>query len=339
MPDIFASLDQVRAALEDLPDADPTARAAAEARNGVLTKPAGALGRLEALGIWLAGWQGTARPRIARPQVLVCAGNHGVAARGVSAYPAEVTQQMLANFAQAGAAVNQIAGVAGAEVDVLSLDLDRPTADFTQAPAMTEAEVCAALSAGWAAVRDDSDVLVPGEMGIGNTTAAAAVSAALFGGEAAAWASPGTGVDAAGVRRKAEVVATALAHHSGRLDDPLQVLRCLGGRELAGIAGAVMRARHLRRPVILDGYICTAAAAVLAKAAPGALDHCVAGHLSDQAPHKRLLAELGLEPLLDLGMRLGEGSGGALAIPILRAAAACLADMASFEEAGVSAAD
>jgi nicotinate-nucleotide--dimethylbenzimidazole phosphoribosyltransferase len=329
-------LDGFRAVLNSLPETDSAAVAAATARNGQLTKPPGALGRLEDLAIWYAGWRGDGRPRIEHPQVIVFAANHGVAARGVSAFPPEVTVQMVANFRAGGAAVNQLAQTFGARMDVHELQLDTPTADFTKAPAMTEAEFCDALAVGWQAVDAATDLLVVGEMGIGNTTAAAAVAAALFGGTPDSWVGRGTGVDAAGLALKAQVVAEGLALHAGVLGDALQVLRYLGGRELAAMAGAILRARVERIPVILDGFICTAAAAVLERAQPGALDHCVAGHMSDEAAHGRMLRELGKEPLLSLGLRLGEASGGTLAIGVLQAAVACHSGMATFAEAGVS---
>ncbi len=331
----FATLDAFRAALADLPAPDSAARAAAAERNAQLTKPPGALGRLEEVAIWVAGWQGTDRPRIDRPQVVVFAGNHGVAARGVSAFPAAVTAQMVANFRAGGAAINQLAALSGAAVEVVALDLDRPTADFTQGPAMTGAEAAAALSAGWDAVRTDADALILGEMGIGNTTSAAALALALFGGTAADWVGRGTGVDDAGLALKTRVVADGVARHAG-LGDPLEVLAALGGREITAMAGAMARARACRIPVILDGFICTAAAAVLLRAAPGALDHCLAGHVSAEPGHGRLLAAMGMQPLLSLGMRLGEGSGAALALQVVRGALACQSGMATFAEAAVS---
>ncbi|WP_434613331.1 nicotinate-nucleotide--dimethylbenzimidazole phosphoribosyltransferase [Tabrizicola sp. M-4] len=332
----FASLSEFHALLVAAPAADAAARAAALARNGQLTKPPGALGRLEDLAVWFAGWQGTDRPRCDRPQVLVFAGNHGVVAQGVSAFPAEVTVQMVANFRHGGAAINQLSRAFGAEMAVHALDLDRPTVDFTTGPAMDEAEVVAALRCGWDAVDPGADVLVTGEMGIGNTTSAAALAAALFGGEPGGWVGRGTGVDDAGLARKADSVARGLALHAGVLDDPLEVLRCLGGRELAAMAGAIARARVERVPVVLDGFICTASAAVLERAVPGALDHCVAGHVSAEGGHGRLLAALGKEPLLNLGLRLGEGSGAALALGVVKGALACHSGMATFAEAGVA---
>jgi len=332
----FSTLDGFRGVLQAQPTPDAAATAAAAARNGQLTKPPGALGRLETLAIWYAGWRGDGRPRLERPQIIVFAGNHGVAARGVSAFPAEVTAQMVANFRAGGAAINQLAKAAGASLDVHALALERPTADFTAAPAMTEAEVVAALATGWQAVDAAADLVVVGEMGIANTTAAAAIAAALFGGAASDWTGRGTGVDDTGLARKSRIVADGLKRHAAVLADPLMVLACLGGREIAAMAGAIAAARAARIPVILDGFICTAAAAVLESAAPGALDHAVAGHVSAEGAHAALLARLGKEPLLNLGLRLGEGSGAALAIAVLKAAIACHSGMATFAEAGVA---
>lgn len=329
-----ATLAEIRSLLADLPQADAGAIAAAQARNAQLTKPPGALGRLEDLAIWLAGWQGTDRPRIASPQVAIYAGNHGVVAQGVSAFPPEVTVQMVANFTHGGAAVNQLARSFGASMTVHPIELDRPTGDFTQTDAMSEADLLAALLVGWQSVNPGADLFVPGEMGIGNTTSAAAIACALFGGTAEDWVGRGTGVDDAGLGRKAAAVRAGVARLTSR--EPLAVLAALGGREVAAMAGAMLRARALRIPVILDGFIACAAAAVLHAAEPGALDHCVAGHASAEAAHGRLLAALQKPALLSLGLRLGEGSGAALAIGILRAAAECHSGMATFAEAGVS---
>lgn len=331
----FDSLSAFRAVLASQPAPDQAAIAAAEARNGQLTKPPGALGRLERLAIWMAGWQGTDKPHVDRPQIVIFAGNHGVTAKGVSAFPAEVTAQMVANFAHGGAAINQLAKAFGATLDVHALDLDQPTTDFTEGPAMTESETVAALRKGWEAVDPGADLFVAGEMGIGNTTVAAALAAALYGGSG--WAGRGTGVDNAGLARKEAAVAAGLARHQAALADPLQVLRCLGGREIAAMAGAIAGARAHRIPVILDGFIAGSAAAVLAKSAPGALDHCIAGHLSAEGAHGRLLEQLGKEPLLSLGLRLGEASGAALAIGVVKGAVACHSGMLTFAEAGVAA--
>ncbi|WP_341212142.1 nicotinate-nucleotide--dimethylbenzimidazole phosphoribosyltransferase [uncultured Limimaricola sp.] len=331
----FSDLAGLRARLRDLPDADAAATQAAQARNAQLTKPAGALGRLEDLAIWYAGWRGTARPRLARPQVVVFAGNHGVVERGVSAFPAAVTAQMVGNFEAGGAAVNQLAQAFGATMTVHPIDLDRPTGDFVEGPAMSEADLVAAMGVGWAAVDPEADLLVAGEMGIGNTCSASAIAMALEGGIAQDWTGRGTGVDDPGLARKVEAVAQGVARLNGETD-PLEVLRQLGGREIAAMAGAILAARHHRIPVILDGFICSTAALVLHRAAPGILDHAVAGHQSAESAHARLLEALGKAPLLSLGLRLGEGSGGALAIGVLKGALACHSGMASFAEAGVS---
>ncbi|WP_434287980.1 nicotinate-nucleotide--dimethylbenzimidazole phosphoribosyltransferase [Celeribacter sp. SCSIO 80788] len=330
----FSDLAGFEALLKAAPGPDHEAKAGAEARNGQLTKPAGSLGRLEEIGIWYAAWRGEARPRVSQPQVAIFAGNHGVTARGVSAFPAEVTVQMVANFEHGGAAINQLARNAGAIMSIHPIELDRPTTDFTEAPAMSEMECVAALKVGWEAVNPESDLLVVGEMGIGNTTSAAAIANALFGGTAADWVGRGTGVDDAGLKIKEEVCAAGVALHGGKA--PLEILASLGGREVAAMAGGIARARMLRIPVILDGFICCAAAATLEKAVPGSLDHCIAGHVSAEAAHPAVLRAIGKEPLLSMGLRLGEGSGAGLAMPLVKAAVACLSGMATFAEAGVS---
>jgi nicotinate-nucleotide--dimethylbenzimidazole phosphoribosyltransferase len=330
------NLDDLRHLLDDLPGPDVGALAKAAAREPQLTKPPGALGRLEDLSAWLAAWQGRHPPTVDAPAACVFAGNHGVTAQGVSAFPSEVTAQMVANFEAGGAAVNQLCAAFGASLTVEALDLDTPTADMTEAPAMDEAACVAALRTGMASVADGSDVLCLGEMGIGNTTSAAAICNALFGGEAADWTGPGTGISGAALDRKAAVVAQAINHHGEALNDPLEVLRRLGGRELAAICGAIVQARLVGVPVLLDGYVCTAAAAVLDRAQPGALDHCQIGHVSAEPGHRRLVEALAKAPLLDLGMRLGEASGAVLALGLLRGAVACHTGMATFADAGVS---
>lgn len=330
----ISSVAEIEALIAALPAADEAAVAAWDARDPQLTKPPGALGRLEELSRWLAAWQGRHPPRLDTPRARVFAGNHGVAALGVSAFPAEVTVQMVKNFEHGGAAVNQLCRTFGTELAVVSLELDRPTADFTRQPAMDEAEFVAAFRAGMDSVPDDTDLLAIGEMGIGNTTPAAAIACALYGGDAGSWTGRGTGVDSAGLIRKTEVVAAGVARHKGKA--PLELLRALGGRELAAMAGAVLAARLKRVPVLLDGYVCTAAAAPLEAACPGALDHCVVAHVSAEPGHQRLLAALGKEPLLSLGMRLGEASGAALAVGVVKGALACHTGMATFAEAGVA---
>jgi nicotinate-nucleotide--dimethylbenzimidazole phosphoribosyltransferase len=332
----FTSFLSLRAACLDLPSGRPAASAAVAQREAILTKPPKSLGRLEDLVAWLAHWQGHAPPRLDRVEILIFAGNHGVTKQGVSAYPAEVTAQMVANFAAGGAAINQLARAAGAKLRVIPLSLDEPTADFTQAAAMSENEFIAAVKAGHDAVSADSDLVCLGEMGIGNTTAAAAIAAALFGGGGDRWAGRGTGVDEEGLSRKRAVIDKALARHAGALQDPLAVAAALGGRELAAILGATLAARRKNIPVLLDGFVCTAAAAPLAGLRADALAHAQAGHVSAEAGHRMLLDEIGLKPLVDLGMRLGEASGAAVALQILRSALACHTGMATFTEAGVS---
>lgn len=333
----FVSIGAFEAALADLRDADPHAQADARVRQAELTKPAGSLGRLEELAVFFAGWQRRARPRIERARAAIFAGNHGVTVHGVSAFPPSVTAQMVANFAGGGAAINALAGAAGLELTVVALDLDRPTADFTVAAAMSEGECLDALNRGAAVVEADLDLIVLGEMGIGNSTAAAALCARSFGGDAAAWVGPGTGVDGHGVARKAAVVDAALAFHSDAPTSAFETLRRVGGREIAAIAGAVLRARQLGVPVLLDGFICSATLAPLAADNPAIAVHCIAGHCSAEPGHRHLLDMLGLDPLLRLDMRLGEGSGAAVAANIIRSALAAHDQMATFVEAQVSA--
>jgi len=332
----FSNLLEFEEILKSAGGPDLKALGEAKARNGQLTKPPGALGRLENLAIWYAGWRGEAAPKIDAPQVVVFAGNHGVATLGVSAFPAEVTEQMVLNFQRGGAAINQLCQTFGAELDVIALELENPTADFTAGAAMSETEVVAALVVGWEAVNPDADLLVTGEMGIGNTTSAAAICHALFDGEAEDWVGRGTGVDDAGLLLKAQVVREGLAANPEAAKNGLQALRCLGGREVAAMAGAVAAARFYGIPVVIDGFICTAAVACLAVVCEGALDHAVAGHQSQESAHTTALQALGKEPILSLNLRLGEGSGGALAIGIMKAALACHSGMATFAEAGVS---
>jgi len=335
----FASLDELRAACLDLPGGNAEAAASVARREGALTKPPRSLGRLEEAVAWLSLWQGRSPPRLDQVEILVFAGNHGVTAQGVSAYPAEVTAQMVANFAAGGAAINQLAQIANAELRVVALSLEKPTADFTVSPAMDEAEFLDAVASGYDALSPEADLVVLGEMGIGNTTAASAVSAALFGGGGARFAGHGTGLDEHGLKRKQEAIDAGLARHGAILGDPLRVAASLGGRELAAILGAALAARHRHIPVLLDGFVCTAAVAPLAKLRADALDHALAGHRSAEAGHRLLLEALGLPPLLDLGMRLGEGSGAAVAVLVLRAALACHTGMATFAEAHVSGKD
>ena len=333
MPEI-TSLADIAALSAKLPGPDQPSIEAARARQNQLTKPPGSLGKLEEIAVFIAGWQGTDRPKIDRAQALVFAGNHGICAQGVNPFPQAVTAQMVANFEAGGAAINQLCRANGAELTVIPLDLDRPTRDFTQAPAMTEAETLAAIRTGAEAVDPKADILLLGEMGIGNSTIAAALACAAFGGEPADWVGAGTGSNADGIALKARVIAEGIAKHG--TDNPLMALAHLGGREQAAICGAVLAARAARIPVLLDGYICTAATAPLHAADPALLDHCLIGHASAEPGHARLTRAMGKPPVLDFAMRLGEGTGAALALGIVRSALACHNGMATFAEAGVA---
>ncbi len=330
----FASLQDFRNACVTLPEADVASGDAVRARQAILTKPVGSLGQLEELAAWLATWQRRAMPKLDRIEIIVFAGNHGVVRQGVSPFPAEVTAQMVENFAHGGAAINQLARAAGASLHVVPLQLDVPTTDFTIGPAMEEDAFLVAVNTGAAAVTPETDLLCLGEMGIGNTTAAAALAAALFDGSGADWAGRGTGVDDAGLARKVASINAALNRHTSR--DPLAVCAALGGRELAALLGATLAARLHNVPVMLDGFVCTAAVAALMHLAPGALDHTQIAHVSAEAGHRRLADLCGKSPILDLGMRLGEASGAAMAAMVIRAAVACHVGMATFPEAAVS---
>ena len=331
---ILNDLNKLATLAGSLPRADDAAIAGARERQNSLTKPPGSLGKLEDLAVFMAGWRGQVRPTIARAQALVFAGNHGVCAQGVNVYPQAVTAQMVANFTAGGAAINQLCRANGADLSVIALELDRPTNDFTTGPAMSDADCLAAVNAGAAAVDASADVLILGEMGIGNSTVAAALCAALFGRDVADWVGPGTGSDADGIARKVAAIKAGLALHRGL--DVGHVLAALGGREQAAICGAVLAARAARIPVILDGFICSAAAAVLYAADPALLDHCLVGHASAEPGHRHLLTAINKRAILEFDMRLGEGSGAALALGILRAALECHNGMATFDEAGVS---
>lgn len=328
--------DDIRSLLRDLPAADEAAIAAVRARDATLTKPPGSLGRLEELARWLAGWQGKPLPTVDRPLVAVFAANHGVVARGVSAFPAEVTRQMVDNFAAGGAAINQLCLAYDLGLKVFDLALDVPTGDITTGPALSERDCAATMAFGMEAVAGGIDLLCLGEMGIGNTTIAGAIYAALYGGELELWLGRGTGLDDAGYRRKVDAVGAALALHGDDLADPLEVLRRVGGREFAAMAGAIVAARLNRVPVIVDGYVATASAAILHAVDPSTVDHCLFAHASAENGHAAVLQRLGKKPLLDLGMRLGEGTGAAIAAGIVRAAARLHFGMATFTQAGVS---
>ncbi len=301
-----------------------------------LTKPQGSLGRLEELALWMAHWQGLSRPALNAGHCLIFAGNHGISARGISAFPADVTAQMVSNFAHGGAAINQLCSTAGLALSVIPLMLDKPTEDFSEGPAMPLSEALDAMQAGMDAIPDTCDYLTFGEMGIGNTTSAAALSAALFGGNGTDWAGRGTGLDDNAVAAKALIIDEALSRHGRHFESPQTLLAAYGGRELAAIAGGVLAARARRIPVMLDGFVCCAAAATLTLIGRKALEHCQISHLSAEHGHNKLADALNKSPLLSLQMRLGEASGGAVATLLVRAALDTHNGMASFAESGVS---
>jgi len=328
--------NEIRKLIGELPAPDVAAVEATRAREAELTKPPGALGRLEEITEWVAAWQGRYPPNVSHARVAVFAGNHGVAARGVSAFPAEVTAQMVQNFVAGGAAVNQLTELADADLRVYEMALETPTDDLTQGPALGEADCAKAVAYGMMSVEAGVELIALGEMGIANTTSAAAICHALYGGTPQDWVGPGTGVSGDALAAKIAAVEAGVAVNRELLDDPLHVLRALGGHEIAAMAGAIIAARLAGVPVLLDGYTSTAAAAVLHAIDPRAIDHCMIGHLSAEPAHRALCEKLDKVPLLALAMRLGEGSGATLAIQIVRAALACHTGMATFVDADVS---
>lgn len=327
--------DDFRTLLRDLPGPNPVALKAARDRDGQLTKPPGALGRLEEIAFWLAAWSGRT-PAVVRPLVAIFAGNHGVTRHGITPFPPEVTRQMVENFSAGGAAINQICVTYDLGLKVFDLALDIPTGDITCEAALSERDCAATMAFGMEAIAGGTDLLCIGEMGIGNTTIAAAINLALYGGTAEDWVGPGTGSHGDVLERKIRAVESAVTFHRDHLGDPLEILRRLGGREIAAMAGAILAARMEKIPVLIDGYVATAAAAVLKALNPSALDHCLIGHVSGEPGHLKAIEKLGKTPLLALGMRLGEGTGAALAAGIVKAAAACHSGMATFASAGVT---
>jgi len=332
---------------------DARSAEAARARQETLTKPPGSLGELETLAIRLAGWQGRERPDVERVHITVFAGDHGIAAEAVSAFPQAVTGEMLRNFARGGAAISVLARSLGASFEVVNLGTASPvaggvhdtwlgpgTVSFAQDAAMTGAQLAAALDAGRRsverAVAADAQLYVGGEIGIGNTTAAAALACALLRAEPDALAGPGTGLDAAGVARKAAVIRRSLAHHSAAFGSAIEILRRLGGFEIAALAGAYVRCAQVGLPAVIDGFIATAAALIARQLRPGAQAWWLFSHRSREPGHAALLTALEARPLLELGMRLGEGSGAAMVVPVLRLACELHNGMATFAEAGVS---
>jgi nicotinate-nucleotide--dimethylbenzimidazole phosphoribosyltransferase len=305
-------------------------------RDAQLTKPPGSLGEMERLVEWLARWQGKPAPTLDNPMVAIFAGNHGVTDQGVSAFPREVTAQMVANFTAGGAAISQICALHELNLRVFELALELPTGDITQTPAMDDKMCAATIAYGMEAIAGKPDCLAIGEMGIGNTTVAAAIYAALYGGAGVEWVGRGTGVDDAGLRRKADAVDRALALHASALTDPLAILARLGGREIAAMLGAILAARHQKIPVFIDGFVATSAAAIAHAVNPDAIAHCIFAHVSAEHAHRRALERMGVTPMLELGMRLGEGTGAAVGMVLAKTALHLHRNMATFESAGVS---
>jgi len=339
MPTLSPAYADVIELLTLPPDGDETAVAAVRSRDAQLTKPAGSLGALEGLVEFLARWQGRARPRLDNPMVTIFAGNHGVTDQGVSAFPREVTAQMVANFTNGGAAISQICALHEINLRVFELALELPTGDITLEPALDDKMCAATIAYGMEAIAGKPDLICIGEMGIGNTTVASALYAALYGGTGTDWVGRGTGVDDAGLARKAGAVDRAIARHAGELDHPLAILARLGGREIAAMLGAIIAARHQKVPVIIDGFVATSAAAIAHAVNPAAIDHCLFAHVSAESGHARALEAMGRKGLLDLGMRLGEGSGAALAAVLAKTALHLHNNMATFESAAVSGRD
>lgn len=344
--------EQLEAVIAEVRPPDEEALKAARERQDRLTKPAGSLGRLEELAVWLASIQRRPRPRARRKVVVVAAADHGVARRGVSAYPQAVTAQMVANFSQGGGAVNVLARHVDAEVLVVDAGIIAPaeslrgvvsapvgpgTDDMTEGPAMQRRQALAAVTTGLRIAEPlRADAVILGDMGIGNTTAAAALTCVFAGVAPDVACGPGTGLDGEGVRRKTEIVEKALEVNQPSANDPLGTLAAVGGFELGVLAGVALRAAADGTPVVLDGYPTTAAALVAAALCPAAGAYLLASHLSAERGHRAALAHLGLTPLLDFGLRLGEGTGGLLAASMLEAAARLHDEMATFEEASVS---
>lgn len=329
------SFESVARLLADAPPGDERSRQAVVARAARVLRPSGALARLDEVAAWLAAWQRTSTPAVERPAVVVFVGDHGVTEEGVSAYPSSVTAAMLDALRTGAATAAVMARALGAELRVVDVGVGRPTGVISREPALTEERFEECFDAGRAEVASlDADLLVLGEMGIGNTTAAAAVAAALYGGPAEEWTGRGTGVDDATWTRKVSVVERARRRLAPDAD-PVEILMQVGGSELAAIAGATVEARLRSIPVLLDGFVVTAAVAPLEAAVAGALDHCLAGHRSPEPGHALLLSKLGKEPLLDLGLRLGEASGALAALPLVRLAAAAVEEVATFEEFGL----
>ncbi|WP_455480136.1 nicotinate-nucleotide--dimethylbenzimidazole phosphoribosyltransferase [Bartonella sp. B23] len=322
--------DDFRALLTNLPVSDAFSVNLAKKRQEKLTKVEGALGKLGDIAVWYAGWRGTEKPIVKRPLVAIFSGNHGVTEENVTPFPQSMTQKMVQNFASGGAAINQICIAYDLGLKIFDLALEYPTMNIAKDAAMDERSAAATMAFGMESIAGGTDLLCIGEMGIGNTTIASALCLALFGGEVEEWTGNGMGSEEEFYQRKIAVVKTAVSLHEDHFNDPFEIMRRLGGREIAAMVGAILAARMEKVPVILDGFVATAAAAVLYKMHPRALDHTLVGHVSSESAHRKLLKKIGKEPLLDLKMRLGEGTGAAMAAGIVKAAILTHTKMAIF---------
>ena len=308
----------------------------AKNRQNNLTKPIGSLGKLEKYAIWMAGWQKKEKPAIKNFQCLVFAGNHGVARRNVSAYPSEVTEQMVKNFMNGGAAINQLCNLSNIKLSVIPISLENPTKDFSEEKAMNPDETLSAMKLGYNSVPKKCDLLLLGEMGISNTTSATAIACALFKTSVKKWTGLGTGISEKNLKNKISVIQKGLKLHGKKFDSVIKILSCFAGREMAAIVGSIIAARVRGIPILLDGFVSTASAATLTIFNKNILEHCLISHLSSEPGHKGIILKLKKEPILDLNMRLGEASGGGVASLIIKAAVVTHNKMATFSEAGVS---
>lgn len=329
----FADLVELLIAV---PEGDEAAVAAVRLRSGDLAKPVGSLGKLEGLVEFLARWQHRSAPRLENPMVTIFAGNHGVAAHGVSAYVPEATAQMVTSMTNGGSAVSQICGLHEINLRVFELALELPTGDIATEAALDDQMAAATIAYGMEAVAGKPDIIGLGDVGVGSTTAAAAIFAALYGGSGKDWAGRGSGVDDAGLARKISAIDQSLALHAENLTHPLAILARLGGREIAAMLGALIAARHQKVPVVIDGIVATAAAAIAHAVNPEAIDHCLFAHVTDDGQHARVIDHLGQRPLLDLGLHLGEGTGAALGVVLVKTALHLHANMATYENAGIT---
>ncbi|ACT59126.1 nicotinate-nucleotide--dimethylbenzimidazole phosphoribosyltransferase [Hirschia baltica] len=318
----MSPLDDIRALVESAPNGDLAAKQAAEDRQKRLMQAPGGLGRMSEIVAWMAQWQGTPIPKVERPMVAIYASSHGVAKHGIVSHDKASTQKMVEMLRTGAAATNHIAAAGGAGLRVFEMAVEKPTADFTEGPAMSEKETAATIAFGMEAIAEKPDLLVLGETGVGGGTAAAAVACAMFGGNATYWVRAGAWVSSEVIDARVEVVRKAMATHRGNLSNPLEILRRVGGREIAALVGAIIAARMQGIPVILDVFSTCVAAALVHAMKPGAADHCLAGHLSSEPAHQALLDRLGQKPLLDLGLRCSEGAGASATIGLLKAACA-----------------